>query len=151
MKCPYCSFQDSRVIETREGKDGFVIRRRRECLECRERFTTKEYIEKNVIHVLKSDGRTEEFELEKLTKSLRIACQKRLISSEHLEEIVNDIFKEIQNKFTKVVKSVEIGEIVMAKLKTIDKIAYVRFASVYRNFEDVSEFTKEIDNLEKNT
>ncbi len=150
MKCPYCNWQDSRVIETREGKDGFVIRRRRECLDCRERFTTKEYIEKNVIHVHKSDGRTEEFELEKLTKSLRIACQKRLVSSEDLEEIVNDIFKEIQNKFTKVVKSVEIGEIVMAKLKTIDKIAYVRFASVYRNFEDVSEFTKEIDNLEKN-
>lgn len=148
MKCPYCNWQDSRVIETREGKDGFVIRRRRECLKCRERFTTKEYIEKNVIHVHKSDGRTEEFDLEKLAKSLRIACQKRLVSNEDLEEIANEIFKEIQNKFTKLVKSVEIGEIVMKKLKAIDKIAYVRFASVYRNFEDVSEFTKEIDNLE---
>ncbi|MCC7429853.1 transcriptional repressor NrdR [bacterium] len=151
MKCPFCHSLETKVIETRESKDGFVTRRRRECLNqiCNERFTTREYIEKTPVLVLKSNGATEEFELEKLAKGIRLACRKRPISNEKIDQIATEIEKEIQNTFAKEVKSREIGELVMKKLKETDQIAYVRFASVYRNFTDVSEFAKEISSLQQ--
>lgn len=147
MRCPYCKYTESKVIDSRFAKDSNAIRRRRECLKCEKRFTTYEQIEEMFPVVIKKDGRREQFDRHKILSGIRKACEKRPISIEKIEKIVNDIEKNIQNKFTKEVPSSEIGELIMKKLYELDDVAYVRFASVYRQFKDINQFMNEIKKL----
>lgn len=149
MKCPYCGYGENKVIDSRPSKDGLSVRRRRECLRCRRRFTTYEYVEKTVIYVTKRDGKREEFNREKLKQSIEIACRKRPISGEEIEEMVNRIIREMFEIEGNEVKSVWLGEKVMKELKAIDHVAYIRFASVYRNFKDIDEFMKEFETIKR--
>lgn len=149
MRCPYCKYTESKVIDSRFAKDSNAIRRRRECLKCEKRFTTYEQIEEMFPVVIKKDGRREQFDRHKILSGIRKACEKRTISIEKIEKIVNDIEKNIQNKFTKEVPSSEIGELIMKKLYELDDVAYVRFASVYRQFKDINQFMNEIKKLLK--
>lgn len=149
MRCPYCKYTESKVIDSRFAKDSNAIRRRRECLKCEKRFTTYEQIEEMFPVVIKKDGRREQFDRHKILSGIRKACEKRTISIEKIEKIVNDIEKNIQNKFTKEVPSSEIGELIMKKLYELDDVAYVRFASVYRQFKDINQFMNEINKLLK--
>lgn len=149
MRCPYCKYTESKVIDSRFAKDSNAIRRRRECLKCEKRFTTYEQIEEMFPVVIKKDGRREQFDRHKILSGIRKACEKRPISIEKIEKIVNDIEKNIQNKFTKEVPSSEIGELIMKKLYELDDVAYVRFASVYRQFKDINQFMNEIKKLLK--
>lgn len=152
MKCPYCSFEESKVIDSRPTDDGEKIRRRRECLKCSRRFTTYEIIEVLPIIVIKKDKSREAFDRNKLLNGLLKACEKRPISINQLEKAVCDIERELQNSLDREVSSKLIGELVMDALKSIDKVAYVRFASVYRQFDDVDNFMQELKQLlsEKN-
>lgn len=152
MKCPYCGYEESKVIDSRPTEDGEKIRRRRECLKCVKRFTTYEMIENVPIIVVKKDNDREQFSRNKLLKGLIKACEKRPIPLETLENTVNCIEKELQNNFEKEITTSTIGELVMEKLKNIDKVAYIRFASVYREFDDVDNFMNELKKLltEKN-
>lgn len=147
MKCPFCSFGDDKVIDSRPGKDGASIRRRRECLKCGRRFTTYEYIEKISLMVKKRDGRREPFEREKLLQGIRIASRKRPISTEQIESIVNEISASLFDLGAKEVESREIGEKVMERLKQVDDVTYIRFASVYRSFKDTREFMEAVSKL----
>ena len=140
MKCPYCEYEESKVIDSRPTDDGEKIRRRRECLKCLKRFTTYEIVENLPIIVIKKDNTREEFDREKILKGLIKACEKRPISLEKLENSVNSIEKSLQNNFEREISTSAIGELVMEKLKDIDKVAYIRFASVYRRFDDVDNF-----------
>ncbi|MFQ5648336.1 MAG: transcriptional regulator NrdR [bacterium] len=149
MRCPYCQFEDSKVIDSRSISEGRGVRRRRECLKCERRFTTKEYIEESPLMVVKSDGRRQPYDHEKLKLSLQIACKKRPISTALLEEVVNQIEGLLRDKQQDEVKSREIGELVIQFLRELDDVAYVRFASVYRNFQDKNEFLNELEELEK--
>lgn len=150
MKCPYCGYKEDKVIDSRTTKEDVSIRRRRECLRCRKRFTTYEYIEETPLLVIKKDGRREPFDRKKMLAGIMKACEKRPISVERIEEIIADIERQILKKFEKEVPSSEIGERVMEKLAQLDDVAYVRFASVYRQFKDVNQFMKELkDILEK--
>ena len=144
MKCPYCRGKRDKVIDSRSIRNNQATRRRRECLKCHKRYTTYEYVEEIPIMVAKSDGRREHFERQKILNGLIRACEKRPISLGRLEGIVTKIESHFQNKFVKEVKSKVIGEIVMKNLRSLDEVAYVRFASVYRQFRDVSQFTKEL-------
>jgi len=144
MKCPYCRSKRDRVVDSRSIRKNQAVRRRRECLRCHKRYTTYEYIEEISIMVIKSDGRREPFDRKKVLNGLIRACEKRPISLERLENIVTKIETQLQNKFVKEIKSKNIGEIVMKSLRRLDEVAYVRFASVYRQFRDVSQFTKEL-------
>lgn len=152
MKCPYCSFEESKVIDSRPTDDGEKIRRRRECLKCSRRFTTYEIVEVLPIIVIKKDKSREAFDRNKLLNGLLKACEKRPISINQLEKAVCDIERELQNSLDREVSSKLIGELVMDTLKSIDKVAYVRFASVYRQFDDVDNFMQELKQLlsEKN-
>lgn len=152
MRCPYCGYEESKVIDSRPAEDGEKIRRRRECLKCLKRFTTYEMIENIPIIVVKKDNSREEFNRNKLLKGLIKSCEKRPISLETLENAVSCIEKELQNNFEREINSKVIGELVMEKLKNIDKVAYIRFASVYREFDDVDNFMSELKKLltEKN-
>lgn len=152
MKCPYCSFEESKVIDSRPTDDGEKIRRRRECLKCSRRFTTYEIVEVLPIIVIKKDKSREAFDRNKLLNGLLKACEKRPISINQLEKVVCDIERELQNSLDREVSSKLIGELVMDALKSIDKVAYVRFASVYRQFDDVDNFMQELKQLlsEKN-
>ncbi len=152
MKCPYCSFEESKVIDSRPTDDGEKIRRRRECLKCSKRFTTYEIVEVLPIIVIKKDKSREAFDRNKLLNGLLKACEKRPISINQLEKAVCDIERELQNSLDREVSSKLIGELVMDALKSIDKVAYVRFASVYRQFDDVDNFMQELKQLlsEKN-
>ncbi len=152
MKCPYCSFEESKVIDSRPTDDGEKIRRRRECLKCSRRFTTYEIVEVLPIIVIKKDKSREAFDRNKLLNGLLKACEKRPISINQLEKAVCDIERELQNSLDREVSSKLIGELVMDALKSIDKVAYVRFASVYRQFDDVDNFMQELKQLlsEKN-
>lgn len=150
MKCPYCGFEENRVIDSRASKDGLSVRRRRECVECRKRFTTYEYIEKSPVLIIKRDDRREPYNREKLTEGIRTACRKRPVSSQTIDDIVDNIEKRIFSSETNEITSGEIGEMVMASLKGIDEISYVRFASVYRQFRDMNEFVRELNKLLKN-
>ncbi len=152
MKCPYCSFEESKVIDSRPTDDGEKIRRRRECLKCSRRFTTYEIVEVLPIIVIKKDKSREAFDRNKLLNGLLKACEKRQISINQLEKAVCDIERELQNSLDREVSSKLIGELVMDALKSIDKVAYVRFASVYRQFDDVDNFMQELKQLlsEKN-
>ncbi|NLW73547.1 MAG: transcriptional repressor NrdR [Clostridiales bacterium] len=146
MKCPSCGYADSRVVDSRPVADGTSIRRRRECLACQKRFTTFEVIEAVQIVVIKKDGSKELFDRNKLLAGLLKACQKRPVNA---EEIVSEIETELQNSLKIEVTSREIGEMVMSKLKERDEVAYVRFASVYREFRDVDTFLRELNELKK--
>ncbi|MDD4179005.1 MAG: transcriptional regulator NrdR [Candidatus Margulisbacteria bacterium] len=144
MKCPFCSATEDKVLESREVEDGNTIRRRRECLSCRGRFTSYEKIEERPLLVIKRDGRREQFSREKVVKGITHACEKRPVSIETIEDIVDEVEREMHREGGREVLSSKVGELVMEKLQAIDKVAYIRFASVYRKFEHVSEFLKEV-------
>jgi len=150
MKCPFCAHHEDKVIDSRESKENNVIRRRRECLKCTKRFTTYEKIELIPIMVVKKDNRREEFNREKLLNGIVTACEKRPISMEVLEQIVNEIERKLWNDMNKEVASEEIGELVMKKLRGLDAVAYVRFASVYRRFEDIGDFLDQAKTIIEN-
>lgn len=145
MKCPYCSNAADKVIDSRLASNSLSVRRRRECLECSRRFTTYERIEKVPFMVIKKDGRREPFQREKLLGGLLKACEKRPVSTQNIEDLVEEIEKEVKEKFYDEVSSDKIGGIVMQELRKLDEIAYVRFASVYRQFTDVEDFLKEVE------
>ncbi len=147
MKCPFCSFQESKVVDSRSTDDNTTIRRRRECSNCNKRYTTYEKVEDIPILVIKKDSTRENFNKEKIVNGLIIACQKRPISRKQIEEIAEDIEKTISNKMMTEVQSNYIGEMVMERLKEIDEVSYVRFASVYRQFKDINTFMEEINRL----
>ena len=148
MRCPKCANQDNKVIDSRSSREGATIRRRRECIGCGHRFTTYEEIERAELMVVKRDGRHEEFSREKLLNGIRKACQKRPVSLKAIETLVDAIVEEVTNKYDREIPGMVIGERVMEGLRGLDKVAYVRFASVYRRFEEVTEFVQEIKNLE---
>ncbi len=147
MRCPRCDGADNRVVDTRTSRAGRAVRRRRECLECGQRFTTYEYVEGRTIQVLKRDGSAEEFDREKLVNSLRIACAKRPVSASQVETLADEIEDELSRQAGIEVPSSLIGEMVMGRLRPLDRVAYVRFASVYRNFQDIEEFQHFVDDL----
>lgn len=147
MKCPFCESIEDKVLESREVDDGSTIRRRRECLSCRGRFTSYERIEERPLLVIKRDGRREQFGRDKVVKGIMHACEKRPVSIETIESIVDEVEKELHREAGREVLSSKIGELVMEKLHGIDKVAYVRFASVYRKFEHVHEFIEEVKEL----
>ena len=147
MRCPYCKYEDSKVIDSRASNEGRVVRRRRECLECARRFTTKEHVEESPIMVVKSDGRREVYDQEKLKRSLQIACTKRPISTSTLDEIVTKIENGLRDQSHDEIQSREIGELIINFLRDLDEVAYVRFASVYRNFQAKEEFLSELEEL----
>ena len=149
MKCPYCTSSDSKVVDSRNGKDGTSIRRRRECLRCNRRFTTYERIEELNLVIVKKDGRREPFDRAKVIDGLEKACEKRPISVEVIEQLVTDLERELQERGDREVESKEIGERLIGKLYEIDEVAYVRFASVYRSFKDVNQFMDELKELLK--
>jgi len=147
MKCPFCGEINNKVIDSRLSKDGNVIRRRRECLVCTRRFTTYEHIEEIPVMIIKKDGRREVFSREKLRSGIRKACQKRNISVNIIEEFLDELERDLRETGEKEIPSHKIGEKVMAKLHEIDDVAYVRFASVYREFKDVNDFVSELKSL----
>jgi transcriptional repressor NrdR len=149
MRCPFCDYTESKVIDSRESKNGLCIRRRRECLKCAKRFTTYEKIEEIPYMVIKKDGKRQRFDSQKLLQGLLKACEKRPVPVSKLEEIVEEIEANLQDRADKEIAASEIGRLVMEKLKVLDKVAYVRFASVYREFKDVLEFKKELEVLLK--
>lgn len=147
MKCPFCSYEESKVVDSRPSEDNLKIRRRRECLGCGKRFTTYEIIESVPVVVIKKDGKREVFQREKLMKGLLSACYKRPVPIEVLDDLISDVEALIQNSLDREIESQKIGELTMQKLKDVDEIAYVRFASVYRQFKDISTFRDEINKL----
>lgn len=147
MKCPFCGDLDNKVIDSRVSKDGSVIRRRRECLDCSRRFTTYEHIEEIPIMIIKKDGRREIFSREKVRKGMRRACQKLDISMNVIEDFIDELERDLRETGEKEIPSPEVGEKVMQKLHSLSDIAYVRFASVYREFKDVNDFVSELKTL----
>ncbi len=147
MRCPYCSSLDNKVVDSRMGKEGESIRRRRECLKCEGRFTTYERVEEMLPQVIKKDSRREPFDRLKILNGLRKACEKRPISMEALEKTVDEIEKALQEKGLKEIPSTVVGEEVMERLHKLDEVAYVRFASVYRSFKDINEFMSELKDI----
>ncbi|AJE03304.1 transcriptional regulator NrdR [Geobacter pickeringii] len=149
MKCPFCSFPDSKVVDSRPDKGGAAIRRRRECESCGKRFTTYERVEEPLPLVLKKDGRREPFDRMKIVSGIQKACEKRQVSRETIDRLVDRLEGRLQEWGEKEVPSTTIGEWVMTELHEIDEVAYVRFASVYRSFKDVNEFMSELQDLLK--
>jgi len=147
MKCPYCGYKEDKVVDSRATAEESAIRRRRECLKCGKRFTTYEYIEEVSLLVIKKDGRREHFDRKKVLSGIIKACEKRPISMEKMEEIVTQVERAIQKKSDREVPSAKIGGLVMEKLKALDDVAYVRFASVYRQFKDVGQFMVELKDI----
>ena len=147
MRCPFCGWSEDRVVDSRESKEGTSIRRRRECLQCTRRFTSYETIEEIPSYVIKKDERRELFDRNKLLSGLRKACEKRPVAQRQLEEVVDEVEALIQSKPDKEMTTLEIGAQVMRLLKDLDKVAYVRFASVYRSFADVGDFVEEVRDL----
>ena len=147
MRCPFCGHIEDKVVDSREAKDGDSIRRRRECLECGRRFTSYERIDEIPYMVVKKDGKREAFERTKILAGLLRACEKRPISVTQLESIVDEVEKTVQDSPDRELSTSEIGKVIMRRLKQLDKVAYVRFASVYLEFEDVSEFMTELKDL----
>jgi len=147
MKCPYCAEVDNKVIDSRLSKDGNVIRRRRECLLCSRRFTTYEHIEEIPIMIVKKDGRREVFNRDKVRSGMNKACEKRNISVNLIEEYIDELERDLKETGEKEIPAREIGNRIMKKLHEIDDVAYVRFASVYREFKDVNDFMSELKNL----
>ena len=149
MHCIKCGCEESKVVDSRSIEEGNSIRRRRECLNCKNRFTTYEKIEYTPISVIKKTGVRQTFNREKVTKGILRACEKRPVSAKQIENIVDEIEMELNNSMEKEIEASKIGEMVISKLKEIDEIAYVRFASVYRQFKDINEFKKELNKLLK--
>ena len=147
MKCPFCGLDTDKVVDSRSAKNGKSIRRRRECQNCNQRFTTYEYIEDVSLNVIKTDGTREPFDRKKLHRGITISCAKRPISTDKLDEIVDQIVHDIEARGDREISSHTIGEMVIAHLKELDEVAYVRFASVYRKFKDKSEFMEELRNI----
>lgn len=149
MKCPYCNYEETQVIDTRETENLEATRRRRECLKCNKRFTTYERVEEAEIVIVKKNGRRERFERKKVLDGILKACEKRDISLEKIEKIVDEVESDLRKRDSVEVESKVVGEIVMKKLKTLDKIAYIRFASVYKEFEGLEKFEEELEKLMK--
>jgi len=150
MRCPKCGCQDDKVIDSRASREGATIRRRRECVGCSYRFTTYEEIERAGLVVVKRDGRREDFSREKLLSGVRKACQKRPIGPKLIEDLVEKIVNEVTDNFEREVPAEAIGKLVMEGLRNIDEVAYVRFASVYRRFQEATDFVHEVKKLEEN-
>jgi len=148
MRCPICGGQEDKVVDSRASREGATIRRRRECIVCQHRFTTYEEIERDGLMVLKRDGRHEEFSRDKLLSGIRKACQKRPVTPKVMEDLVDHIVAEVSGKFENEVPGEFIGTMVMDGLRTIDDVAYVRFASVYRRFQEATDFVHEVKKLE---
>ncbi len=146
MKCPYCSFEETKVIDSRESENGSIVRRRRECIQCRRRFTTYERIERN-FNVVKKDRRREPYTREKIMKGIQKACEKRPLSQSDIEGLVDEIENNIQDMGKTEIESEIIGDLAMEKLRDIDKIAYIRFSCVYKEFDDLDLFLKEIEKV----
>jgi transcriptional repressor NrdR len=149
MKCPYCGHLRDKVVDSRESKEGDVIRRRRQCLNCAKRFTSRERLEDIEYRVVKKDGNREAFQRQKLIAGLLTACEKRPVSIQQLEEIADRVEAELQERPEREMSTNEIGAKLMQELKQLDQVAYVRFASVYRQFRDVGQFRREVDELQK--
>ena len=147
MKCPFCNFRNDKVLDSRESKDGKSVRRRRECLKCSKRFTTYEQVEQIMPVVVKKDGRRETFDRFKILNGIKKACEKRPVSMAAMENVVQEIEKEVHNRMDKEINGKDLGDLVMVQLKKLDHVAYVRFASVYRQFKDIGEFVDEIKKL----
>ena len=147
MKCPFCGFMESKVIDSRPAEEGATIRRRRECQSCQKRFTTYEIIERLPLVVVKRDNSRQTFDKVKLINGMVRACQKRPVTLSTLEAIADDIEQELQSNLEREISTVDIGEMVMARLKQVDEVAYVRFASVYRSFKDINTFMEELSKL----
>lgn len=147
MKCPYCSYKEDKVVDSRATQEESAVRRRRECLRCGKRFTTYEYVEEVSLMVVKKDGRREPFDRKKILSGVIKACEKRPVGIERMEEIVTQVERAVQKKSDREVPSARIGELVMEKLKAVDDVAYVRFASVYRQFKDVGQFMLELKDI----
>ena len=147
MKCPFCGYTESKVIDSRPAEEGATIRRRRECLECSRRFTTYEIIERMPLVVVKRDGSRQSFDKVKLINGMVRACEKRPVPLAKLEQVADDIEQELQSNLEREIRTVAIGEMVMAHLKELDEVAYVRFASVYRSFKDINTFMEELSKL----
>jgi transcriptional repressor NrdR len=145
MNCPYCSYKKTKVTDKRESPEG--IRRRRECLKCKKRFTTYEKISREDLYIIKKDGRRERFNREKLENGINLAFEKRPVEKNKIDKMINEIEELIRKKGKKEIKTSEIGELVMKKIKRIDNVAYIRFASVYRDFQDIKDFKKEMREL----
>ncbi len=147
MRCPFCSTEDDRVVDSRSCRDGQAIRRRRECTRCNQRFTTYEYIEHAPLTVIKRDGTREPFDRSKLQAKIELACYKTSVSSDRIEELMDQVESELGNRAEREVPSKQIGELVMERLKDLHDVAYVRFASVYRQFKDRQDFVRELEQL----
>ncbi|MCQ2557729.1 MAG: transcriptional regulator NrdR [Oscillospiraceae bacterium] len=147
MKCPYCGFIDSKVIDSRPAEEGASIRRRRECLQCQKRFTTYEIIDRVPLVVIKRDGSRQSFDRMKVINGMLRACEKRPVSLSQLEDIADSIEQELQGSLEREIGTDKIGEMVMSRMKTVDEVAYVRFASVYRSFKDINTFMDELSKL----
>lgn len=149
MKCPFCAFPESKVVDSRPAEEGATIRRRRECLSCTKRFTTYEIMEQVPLVVVKKDGRRQTFEKAKLINGLLRACEKRPVPMSEVQRVASEIEQELQNSLEREVYAEHVGELVMDKLKDLDEVAYVRFASVYRQFKDINTFMDELSKLLK--
>ncbi|MCC7263687.1 MAG: transcriptional repressor NrdR [Candidatus Latescibacteria bacterium] len=147
MRCPYCNHQDDRVVDSRACRDGMAIRRRRECINCSQRFTTYEYIEHTPLTVIKRDGRREPFDRGKLLDKIQLACYKTTVSADQIEEVIDLIESDLSTLAEKEVESKQIGELTMERLRHLNEVAYVRFASVYRQFKDKNDFVRELEQL----
>ncbi len=147
MKCPFCGYSESKVIDSRPAEEGATIRRRRECLACQRRFTTYEIIERLPLVVIKRDGSRQSFDKMKLINGMVRACEKRPVTLNQLEQIADEIEQDLQSSLEREISTVEIGEMVMTRLKNVDEVAYVRFASVYRSFKDINTFMEELTKL----
>jgi transcriptional repressor NrdR len=147
MKCPFCGFIDSKVVDSRPADDGDSIRRRRECLQCSRRFTTYETVEKIPLMVIKRDGSRQAFDKQKMLRGMIRACYKRPVETEVLERVSGEIEQELRNSMTREVPAERIGELVMERLKELDEVSYVRFASVYRQFKDITTFRDELNRM----
>ncbi len=147
MRCPFCGHLEDRVVDSREAQDGQATRRRRECLGCARRFTTYERIEDVLPQVVKKDGRREAFDRHKIVEGVATACQKRPVSAEQIEALVSEVEREVQELGEREIRTSAVGEAVMRRLRKLDEVAYVRFASVYRAFRDVGEFMSELETL----
>lgn len=150
MRCPYCSHPESKVVDSRPSDDGGTIRRRRECVECHRRFTTYESVERLPMVVVKKDGSRQTFDRNKLVNSMLRACEKRSVSLSVLEHIAQEIEQRLQSDMVQEISSAKVGELVMDQLKHVDEVAYIRFASVYRQFKDINSFLNELNRLMKN-
>jgi transcriptional repressor NrdR len=147
MRCPFCGHDETKVVDSRTSESQDAIRRRRECLACAERFTTYERREEMPLMIVKRDGTTETFDRAKLMRGLIVACAKRDVAPERLEKLIDDIESELHNTFSYEVDSQQLGDMVLRRLRDLDKVAYVRFASVYKSFQDLDEFTSELREL----